>query len=113
MRKLQSINPWSVSTFDIKIYKVIPRIIYGPNGICEDRLLDFLINDGNAIPRAIIDERNNIIETEFDHRIAMAFAVMGTKIGPLNIKDSESINTSFPGFLNELNKIGGKILWKK
>ncbi len=57
--------------------------------------------------------KNNIIRTDFDHRIAMAFCVMGTKLGPLNIKDSESINTSFPGFLNELNKIGGKILWKK
>ena len=54
--------------------------------------------------------KNNIIRTDFDHRIAMAFCVMGTKLGPLNIKDSESINTSFPGFLNELNKIGGKIL---
>ena len=53
--------------------------------------------------------KNNIIRTDFDHRIAMAFCVMGTKLGPLNIKDSESINTSFPGFLNELNKIGGKI----
>ena len=57
--------------------------------------------------------KNNIIRTDFDHRIAMAFCVMGTKLGPLNIKDSESINTSFPGFLNELNKIGGKIFWKK
>ena len=54
--------------------------------------------------------KNNIITTDFDHRIAMSFCVMGTKLGPLNIKDSESINTSFPGFLNELNKIGGKIL---
>ena len=57
--------------------------------------------------------KNNIIRTDFDHRIAMAFCVMGTKLGPLNIKDSESINTSFPGFINELNKIGGKILWNK
>ena len=51
---------------------------------------------------------NNII-TDFDHRIAMAFAVMGTKIGPLEIKEANSINTSFPTFVNELNKIGGLI----
>jgi len=55
---------------------------------------------------------NNII-TDFDHRIAMAFAVMGTKIGPLEIKEANSINTSFPTFVNELNKIGGLISWKK
>ena len=35
--------------------------------------------------------KNNIIRTDFDHRIAMAFCIMGTKIGPLNIKLSFSI----------------------
>ncbi len=54
--------------------------------------------------------KKNIIVTEFDHRIAMAFAIMGTKIGPLKINDSESINTSFPNFKNEINKLGGNII---
>ena len=53
--------------------------------------------------------KSNIIKTDFDHRIAMAFSVMGTKIGPLNIQDSDSINTSFPTFKKEFNKLGGKI----
>ncbi len=53
--------------------------------------------------------KNNLIKTDFDHRIAMAFCVMGTKIGPLNIQDETSINTSFPTFKNELNNLGGKI----
>ena len=56
--------------------------------------------------------KKNVIQTNFDHRIAMAFAVMGSKIGPLEIKDSASINTSFPGFKNEFNKLGGKIFEK-
>ena len=56
--------------------------------------------------------KNNIIQTDFDHRIAMAFAVMGTKIGPLHIKDPESIKTSFPNFKEEINRLGGKILEK-
>ena len=56
--------------------------------------------------------KNNYIQTDFDHRIAMSFCVMGTKIGPLNIEDSESINTSFPTFKNEFNKLGGSIFWK-
>ena len=53
--------------------------------------------------------KDKFIQTDFDHRIAMAFAVMGSKIGPLEIRDSNSINTSFPGFSNEFNKIGGNI----
>ncbi len=56
--------------------------------------------------------KNNLIETEFDHRIAMAFAVMGTKLGPLKIKDADSINTSFPNFISEFNELGGKFLDK-
>ena len=57
--------------------------------------------------------KKNIIQTNFDHRIAMAFCIMGTRLGPLNIEDSESINTSFPTFKSEINKLGGKISWKK
>tara|TARA_A100001011_G_scaffold21716_2_gene21806 strand:- start:417 stop:1715 length:1299 start_codon:yes stop_codon:yes gene_type:complete len=53
--------------------------------------------------------KNNVIQTDFDHRIAMAFAVMGTKLGPLHIKDAFSINTSFPNFKEEINKLGGNI----
>ena len=53
--------------------------------------------------------KNNIIRTDYDHRIAMAFAVMGTKIGPLKISEPNCINTSFPTFVNELNRIGGLI----
>ena len=36
-----------------------------------------------------------------DHRIAMSFAVMGTKLGvELKINDSEFIKTSFPDFIS-------------
>jgi len=57
--------------------------------------------------------KNNNIQTDFDHRIAMAFSIMGSKIGPLNIMDSDSINTSFPTFIDQYNKVGGHISWKK
>ena len=60
-------------------------------------------------PKKKYDVINNIIQTDFDHRIAMSFAVMGTKLGPLKIEDSDSINTSFPNFKDEFNKIGGNI----
>ena len=49
------------------------------------------------------------IQTDYDHRIAMAFSIMGTKLGGLNILDSDSINTSFPSFIKEFNKVGGRL----
>ncbi len=56
--------------------------------------------------------QNNKIKTNFDHRIAMAFAVMGSKIGNLVIEQSECISTSFPSFVNQFNKVGGNIIEK-
>jgi 3-phosphoshikimate 1-carboxyvinyltransferase len=53
---------------------------------------------------------NNKIRTDFDHRIAMSFAVMGSKVGNLIIEDAESINTSFPNFIEKFNNAGGNIL---
>ena len=53
---------------------------------------------------------NNKIRTDFDHRIAMSFAVMGSRINNLIIEDAESINTSFPNFIEKFNYAGGHIL---
>ena len=73
-----------------------------------------VINDDLYIyPNNNFNIKNNKIQTDFDHRIAMAFAVMGSKIGQVDIKDSDSIKTSFPSFMNEFNYIGGNIIWSK
>ncbi len=73
-----------------------------------------VVNDDLFIyPSKNFKNDNEGIKTNFDHRIAMAFAVMGSKIGPLKIMDSDSINTSFPSFAQEFNRIGGNINWKK
>ena len=54
--------------------------------------------------------KSNIIKTNSDHRIAMAFAIMGTKMEKsLAIKDSEFIKTSFPNFINLFNSLGGNL----
>ena len=66
-------------------------------------------DDLHIFPSNEYEIKNNLIQTDFDHRIAMAFCIMGTKLGPLNIKDSDSINTSFPTFKNEFNNLGGNI----
>ena len=67
-------------------------------------------NDLYIYPSKSYEIKNNIIETDFDHRIAMAFAVMGSKVGNLIIEDAASINTSFPNFIKKFNNAGGNIL---
>jgi 3-phosphoshikimate 1-carboxyvinyltransferase len=50
------------------------------------------------------------IETRLDHRIAMAFLVLGMAARqPTRIDDGETINTSFPGFVELMNGIGAKL----
>ena len=61
-------------------------------------------------PKEKYEIKNNIIKTDYDHRIAMSFAVMGSKVGNLIIEDAESINTSFPNFIEKFNHAGGNIL---
>ena len=53
---------------------------------------------------------NPEIRTDFDHRIAMSFAVLGSKIGKLHINESNSISTSFPTFKGQFNRAGGKLI---
>ena len=71
---------------------------------CKSENDDLFIN-----PSQKYEIKKNLIQTDFDHRIAMAFCVMGTRIGPLKIKDAEAINTSFPTFISEFNNLGGNI----
>ena len=55
--------------------------------------------------------KNNKIKTDFDHRIAMSFAIMGSLLEEdLFIDDSSSIKTSFPNFVECYNKVGGNIV---
>ena len=70
-----------------------------------------VINDDLLIkPSKIYNVINNKVRTDFDHRIAMSFSIMGSKLGNLIIDDADSINTSFPDFVNIFNNAGGNIL---
>ncbi len=47
------------------------------------------------------------VETHGDHRIAMAAAVLGRAIGPLELDDAECVEVSFPAFLRSLERLRG------
>jgi 3-phosphoshikimate 1-carboxyvinyltransferase len=67
---------------------------------------DTLTIDGNGGPPA----GGALIETQLDHRIAMAFLVLGlaTRL-PVRIDDDAPIATSFPGFVALIRRLGGVI----
>ena len=50
------------------------------------------------------------ITTDLDHRIAMAFLVLGLATqNPVEIDDGATIATSFPGFAETMNWLGARI----
>jgi 3-phosphoshikimate 1-carboxyvinyltransferase len=51
-----------------------------------------------------------MIETQLDHRMAMAFLVLGLAANePVRIDDVAPIATSFPGFIELMNRLGAAI----
>jgi 3-phosphoshikimate 1-carboxyvinyltransferase len=54
------------------------------------------------------------IASRLDHRIAMSFLVLGLVCkSPITIDDAEPIETSFPGFINLMNKLGANMKLKQ
>ena len=50
------------------------------------------------------------VTTGMDHRIAMSFLVLGgVTAEPVRIDDGSFIATSFPGFVETMNRLGAKI----
>ena len=50
-----------------------------------------------------------IIDSYGDHRIAMAFAVLGAALGGVTIDGAECVAKTFPGFWEALKKVGGNL----
>lgn len=71
---------------------------------------DDLIVRGGGQPPAGMTTGAAAIPTNLDHRIAMAFLVMGLAArNPVTVDDASPIDTSFPGFAELMRGLGGDI----
>ena len=53
---------------------------------------------------------NISIKSNLDHRIAMSFLCLGLITeNPVKVENTDTINSSFPSFLEIMNKIGAKL----
>jgi len=50
-----------------------------------------------------------LIDSRQDHRIAMAFSLLGTIAGATTIEDAECVSKTYPEFWNMLKSIGGEV----
>ncbi len=75
-------------------------------GVGVEETEDSLIVHGTGHP----PKGGAMIEADLDHRIAMAFLVLGMVTDqPMMIDDGSPIDTSFPGFADLMNGLGGKM----
>ncbi len=54
--------------------------------------------------------RGTIIDSMGDHRIAMAFSILGIVAGDTIIEGAECVSKTYPEFWNVLKNIGGKVM---
>jgi len=50
------------------------------------------------------------LDSSEDHRLFMAFCIAGMFVGDCTVTDPDSVDVSYPTFIEDMNKIGAKIL---
>ncbi len=74
---------------------------------------DIFVKDDNMIINGGKKLNGGIVNSQHDHRIAMALAVAGLmSTSEVVIEDAESVNKSFPDFFNLLQNCGGLVTLK-
>ena len=53
--------------------------------------------------------RGSVIDSRCDHRIAMAFSLLGSVVGGTIIGDAECVSKTYPEFWDILKKLGGEV----
>ena len=58
------------------------------------------------LPPGVLNATEDVaIETYHDHRMAMSFAVLGTRLGNLNILDPDVVGKTYPRFWEDLARL--------
>jgi len=71
------------------------RLLGGKVEVGEDRI--------RILPAAL---HGGTVDPAGDHRIAMAFAVIGLGAGGVTVEHAETVGKSFPGFWDQLRGVG-------
>jgi 3-phosphoshikimate 1-carboxyvinyltransferase len=66
--------------------------------------------DDGLILESPTELRGALLNSENDHRLFMAFCISGMYVGNCIVTDGESVTVSYPDFINEMNRLGAKII---
>lgn len=71
-------------------------------GIAAEVGADSIAWTGSRLPIA----ENEVVESNDDHRIAMAFAPAAVRLGYVTIRDPQCVDKSFPDYFDQIAKLG-------
>ncbi len=74
-----------------------------------DRMGIKVREEGNKLTVTGSIPKGSVIDTKGDHRIAMAFSILGSVVGETIIDGAECVSKTFPQFWDEFKSIGGKV----
>jgi 3-phosphoshikimate 1-carboxyvinyltransferase len=63
-----------------------------------------------AAEEAVPEPEAVVIDSKGDHRIAMAFAILGAAVGGITVHGAECVAKTYPGFWDALKSVGGEVL---
>ena len=66
-------------------------------------------NEDGLVLKMSNNLKGGILNSENDHRLFMAFCIAGMYVGDCTVSDPESVNVSYPNFIEEMNALGAKI----
>lgn len=74
-----------------------------------ERLGIKVIEERNRLTIVGSEPKGSVIDPRGDHRIAMAFSILGSVSGEMIINDAECVSKTFPQFWDVLKSVGGEV----
>ncbi len=68
-----------------------------------------VVEERNKLTVAGSEAKGSVIDTKDDHRIAMAFSILGSVVGKTEISSAECVSKTYPEFWDTLKSMGVKI----
>jgi len=96
------LNPTRVEAYEV-LKRMGAKVEYIQKSNDYDSIGDIVVEYA-PLSGVVVKFKSATVDSFGDHRIAMSFAIAGLKT-PMNITDTECIQTSFPNFIQLLSDI--------
>jgi 3-phosphoshikimate 1-carboxyvinyltransferase len=74
-----------------------------------ERMGVIVIEENDKLTITGSDIKGSVIDSHDDHRIAMAFSILGSIVGETTIENAKCVSKTFPNYWDVFQNIGGKV----